>query len=321
MDSADPSDTGTCTTSSRSKVTKLTNWKRFANIPDSVNITGIVQAVQWCDYVVLLDDKNTIYLYHLKWGIWSSMNSINLRTAAGGCPLGIFRKELIMIASGGSGIYTFSMETGHWMPHKSLNTTFAGTANQVILATTSDQQSLLLLFQTAKKELYLRQYSGSSWSKAEQLKTAFLGSVGIKVSYAIVKANLCVYTGSNKVYIVHTQLKEGVKVMVTDVNLPRSLTMSTICGVNDTLFSFGGRDIDNQPSSDIYRYNPDTKNWQPAGYMRSCRFSVIISPFIRDSKNETEVFVIGGYFGGTTTPNTLLTCRIAETCEVSSSDD
>ena len=249
------------------------------------------------------------------------LNSMNLCTAAGGCPLGIFGKELIMVASGGSGIYTFSMETGHWMPHESLNITFAGTANQVILATTSDQQSLLVLLQTAKKELYLRQYSGSSWSKAEQLKTAFLGSVGMKISYAIVQADLCVYTGNNKVYIVHTQLKEGVKVMVTDVSLPRSLTMSTICGVNDTLFSFGGRDLDDQPSSDINRYNPGTKKWEPAGYMRSCRFSVIISPFIRDSKNETEVFVVGGYFGGTTTPNTLLTCRIAETCEVSSSDD
>ena len=63
-----------CTTSSGSKVMKLTNWKRFANVLDSVNITGIVQAVHWCDYIVLLDDKNVIYLYHLKWGIWSSMN-------------------------------------------------------------------------------------------------------------------------------------------------------------------------------------------------------------------------------------------------------
>ena len=161
-----------CTTSS--KVTTLTNWKRLANVPDNVNITGLVQAVHWCDYIVLLDDKNIVYLYHLKWGIWSSMNSMNLCTAASGCPLGVFRKDLIMVASGGNGIYMFSMDTGHWMRHESLNTNFGsgyrGTINHVVLATSSDRQSLFILFQTTKnnrRDLCLRRYQGSSWSKAE----------------------------------------------------------------------------------------------------------------------------------------------------------
>lgn len=313
-----------CTTSS--KVTTLTNWKRLANVPDNINVTGLVQAVHWCDYIVFLDDKNIVYLYHLKWGIWSSMNSMNLCTAASGCPLGVFRKDLIMVESGGSGIYKFSMDTGHWIPHESLNTSFNNdcygtTVKHVILVISSDRQSLFVLFQTAtnyRTDLYLRRFQGSSWSKTdEQLRSAFLGTA--KVSYAVVKADLYVCTGT-VIYIVHTQLKEGDKVMVSNVCLPQSLTMLTICGVNDTVFSFGGKDRDNQPSSDVNRYNPATKKWEPAGYMRSCRFSVITSPFVRDSKDDVEVLVVGGYLGGTTTPDTLLTCCIAESCEVSTSD-
>ena len=84
------------------------------------------------------------------------------------------------------------------------------------------------------------------------------------------QADLYVYTGSSYMYVVHTQLKEGEKVVVKSITLPLSLTLSKICSVNDTLFSFGGRDHDNQPSSDVNRYNPDTKKWEPAGYMRSC---------------------------------------------------
>ena len=308
------------------KVTTLANWKRLANVPDNVNIMGLVQAVHWCDYIVSLDDKHIIYLYHLKWGIWSSMNSMNLCTPANGCPLGVFGKDLIMVPSGGGGIYTFSMDTGHWIPHESLNTSFGSgsgvTINNVILVMTSDRKSLFVLYQQTvydQNKLYLRQYCSSSWSKAEQLNSnMFLGTN--QVSYAIVQEDLYVCTGTDKVYIVHTQLKEGVRVKVTDIRLPQSLSMSTICGVNNTVFSFGGRDRDNQPSSDINRYNPTTKKWEPAGYMRSCRFSVIISPFIRDNKDDVEIFVVGGYLGGTMTHNTLLTCRIAESCEVGTSD-
>ena len=308
------------------KVTTLANWKHLANVPDNVNITGLVQAVHWCDYIVSLDDKNIIYLYHLKWGIWSSMNSMNLRTPANGCPLGVFGKDLIMVLSGGGGIYMFSMDTGHWIPHESLNTSFGSgsevTVNNIILGVTSDRKSLFVLYQQTvrnQKELYLRQYHGSSWSKAEQLNSnTFLDTN--QVSYAIVQADLYVCTGTDKVYIVHTQLRTGLRVKVTDICLPQSLSMSTICGVNNTVFSFGGRDRDNQPSSDINRYNPTTKKWEPAGYMRSCRFSVIISPFIRDNKDDVEIFVVGGYLGGTMTHNTLLTCRITESCEVGTSD-
>ncbi len=37
---------------------------------------------------------------------------------------------------------------------------------------------------------------------------------------------------------------------------------STLHAIKDTLFSFGGRDKDNQPTSDVLRYNPDTNTWE-----------------------------------------------------------
>ena len=310
-------------------LTTMTNWKRLANVPGSVNINGLVQGVHWCEYIVFLDDKNVLYLYHLKWGIWSLLNSMDLCTAAKGCPLAVFKNELIIVPNGGSCICKFSMDAGRWMQHEKLSAQFSCggglevTLNNVILAATSDQQLLFLLFhQTTNRQswLYLRQYHNSKWSLAKQLQsTAVLGTNEFQISYAIVQTDLYVCTSNNNVYIVHTQQNAGEKVMVTNIHLPLSLTMSTICGVNNTLFSFGGKDRDNQPSSDVSRYNPATKEWESAGYMRSCRFSTMVTPFLRDSKDNLDVFVVGGYLGGTTCPYTLLTCRITESCEVGAS--
>ena len=67
-DPKQPGDARTTSCNSESKVTKLTKWKRLANVPDSINITGLVQAVHWSDYIVFLDNKNVIYLYHPKCG-------------------------------------------------------------------------------------------------------------------------------------------------------------------------------------------------------------------------------------------------------------
>ena len=91
--------------------------------------------------------------------------------------------------------------------------------------------------------------------------------------------------------------------------------MSTICAVNDTMFSFGGKDEDNQPNSDVYRYNSVADEWEPAGYMRSSRYSVTVSTFLKD-KDNTDIIVIGGVLGESEDPKVTLTCRIAEVCEV-----
>ena len=70
---------------------------------------------------------------------------------------------------------------------------------------------------------------------------------------------------------------------------------STIHVVKKSLFSFGGRDKDNQPTSDVLRYNPDTDTWESAGYMRSCRYNATVAT-INQAEN-LDVIVLGGSFG------------------------
>ena len=69
---------------------------------------------------------------------------------------------------------------------------------------------------------------------------------------------------------------------------------STLHAIKDTLFSFGGRDKDNQPTSDVLRYNPDTDTWESAGYMRSCRYNVAVATVQDTTMN---VIVLGGSLG------------------------
>ncbi len=69
---------------------------------------------------------------------------------------------------------------------------------------------------------------------------------------------------------------------------------STLHAIKDTLFSFGGRDKDNQPTSDVLRYNPDTDTWESAGYMRSARYNVAVAT-VQDTT--MDVIVLGGSLG------------------------
>ena len=69
---------------------------------------------------------------------------------------------------------------------------------------------------------------------------------------------------------------------------------STLHAIKDTLFSFGGRDKDNQPTSDVLRYNPDTDTWESAGYMRNARYNVAVATVQDTTMN---VIVLGGSLG------------------------
>ncbi len=70
---------------------------------------------------------------------------------------------------------------------------------------------------------------------------------------------------------------------------------STLHAIKDTLFSFGGRDKDNQPTSEVLQYNPDTDTWESAGYMRSARYNVAVATM--NQAENLDVIVIGGSFG------------------------
>ncbi len=68
----------------------------------------------------------------------------------------------------------------------------------------------------------------------------------------------------------------------------------TLYAIKNTLFSFGGRDRDNQPTSDVLRYNLDTDTWESASYMRSARYNVAVTTM---QDTTLDVFVLGGSFG------------------------
>ena len=79
-----------------------------------------------------------------------------------------------------------------------------------------------------------------------------------------------------------------------EVPLP-PYTASTLHVVKGNLFAFGGREQDNQPSSDVLRYNPVSNSWESAGYMRSARYNVVVTTVQQD--NDLDVLVFGGSFG------------------------
>ena len=197
------------------------------------------------------------------------------------------------------------------------------TIIKVVLASKSDQLLLLLQncqgqFETnnAVDHLYLKHFHNSKWSVTQELQRAFLGhtKTPTQISYAFVQSNMYVNTGYG-IFCVDTS-DAADKIMVTDidVHLP-SLAKFTICGANDTMFSFGGKDEDGQPSSDVSRYNPATNEWEPAGYMHSCRYSVIVSPVFRDEDN-IDIVVVGGAFCERKEPPLIVPCHIAEICEI-----
>ena len=148
-----------------------------------------------------------------------------------------------------------------------------------------------------------------------KLQHAFLSFQRNIISYALLLPHLYVSTGSG-IYCVDTD--QHTVELLTVTSIPSTpLAMSTICGVSNTIFSFGGMDEDGQPSSDIFCYNQGTKEWEPAGYMHSSRYSITVSPFLRD-KESTDIIAVGGIFGEDkdNDPPTVLKCRIAEICEV-----
>ena len=83
---------------------------------------------------------------------------------------------------------------------------------------------------------------------------------------------------------------------------------STLHLVKDTLFAFGGMDEDNQPTSDVFRYNPDTNKWEDAGYMRNARYDVTVVTVEQDGI--TEVLVMGGKYSGSIAFNKVEKCVV-----------
>ena len=116
-----------------------------------------------------------------------------------------------------------------------------------------------------------------------------------------------IYVSNGKqIYCINLQ-KPGAEIIPVVEITCLQLYRFTISVVDSTLFAIGGKDEDNQPSSDVHRYTDSS--WEPAGYMRNARYAALVVPVTENSN--TRILVIGGIMGGKNNE-----CRIMESCEV-----
>ncbi len=291
----------------------LTNWERLNNAP--LPLAG-ASAVQWNDHVFVLTQDGTIPLYHTKSNIWSVLpNSpyVNYSNTTVPTALTIHNGQILTMSTKGQ-VATFDQQLCDWTEVNDMNMTmeaqhaqhdcvlvsyngnlYAIAALQMIRMTRLGQ-SCLGLPSGIKDCCSIFSYNPNNhprWTKISEFGQATLQSV------AIVGGTAFVHTGGN---IYNVSLERGEKKALaqeltgpppTEIASPPCVGY-TLYGIKDTLFSFGGRDRDNQPTSDVLRYNPKTDTWKSAGYMRSARYNVAVTT-VQDTT--LDVFVVGGNFG------------------------
>ena len=227
-------------------------------------------------------------------------------------PLDIYKGEIVTICPDGI-IAKFHVSSSEWRSMDGLKLTLATTEghrgviqNAVI---TSHNDTLYAVVQwkderhtdcgwhthkTTTDVFFYQPQSG--WSTLRNLQSV------TPLSANIIHTNLYISTSKTmyRMELVNQNSEAGTRTnssnTLPQVSLPPH-TASTLHTVKGNLFAFGGRDQDNQPSSDVLRYNPDSNTWESAGYMRSARYNVVVTTVQQD--NDLDVFVFGGSFGNT----------------------
>ena len=293
------------------KVT-LTNWIRLNNAP---LLLPRASAVQWNDYIFVLASDGTALLYHATNAMWSVLISCNeTLPPEGPPPLALYKGEVITVSINGT-VLCYSKRASQWKecPELKMDLKYSYTYS---IAMMSDRNNLYVIMYYGSRSKPANGYqtachvfsysSGHSWEKISDMEAP--RSITFK-SAALAGSSLYIQSGEK----MHKLAIEGLKtaelvpelspakkqkteefVQMTSPNMP-PLKGSTLHAINNKLFSFGGRDEDNQPTSDVLRYNPDTDTWESAGYLRSARYNVAVANVEIDTKK--EVFVLGGSFG------------------------
>ena len=260
--------------------------------------------------MAVISDHSLVHLYHLKHGFWSQLsvnagdigsvyNPTHLFTVYGG--------DLILVEVSTNSICTYKLviTAGRWvksnhcvLPRSKSDTPYTFRIGQTppapnphILVTASlfEAESLILLEplcshgHQSSSLTSLRYFSDSQWSQPKALKMYIecKQSSG-HYSFGTVHDYMYVSNGAN-IYQLHISAEAigGQQIEVTSIP-STPLSAFTIACIENTLFSFGGRDTDDQPSSDVFRYNPDSKEWESIGYMRSARYHAIVTPVKQD---------------------------------------
>ncbi|XP_064391794.1 uncharacterized protein LOC135339582 [Halichondria panicea] len=289
----------------------LTNWVRLNNAP---LLLPRASAVQWNDYIFVLASDGTALLYHATNAMWSVLISCNeTLPPEGPPPLALYKGEVITVSINGT-VLCYSKRASQWKecPELKMDLKYSYIHS---IAMMSDRNNLyvIMYYGSRSNPIYGSQAchvfsysSGHSWEKISDMEAP--RSITFK-SAALAGSSLYIQSGKK----IHKLAIEGLKtaelvpelspakkqkteefVQMTSPNMP-PLKGSTLHAINNELFSFGGRDENNQPTSDVLRYNPDTDTWESAGYLRSARYNVAVANVEIDTKK--EVFVLGGSFG------------------------
>ena len=275
-----------------------------------------------------------------------------------GCPFAVYNGDLVFVANSSRDIYKLDTSAGtRWVKFKDdtvtaqvqqqpavpgrarggiqqipfhglggLGSSATPVRSCILISASIFGESLILLEADSQNPCLLATlqcFIKSRWSQAKALQTKIDSQQPahpIHLSFGIVPDYMYVSNGT-KIFQLHVSaeaLKKDIQIKVTEIS-PTPLSSFTIACVDDTLFSFGGRDSDNQPSSDVFRYDPHSQKWEPAGYMRNARYLAIVVP-VQDqgqgNEGTTKIVVIGGCLGETGLSSTLVS-RVTEMCDIS----
>ena len=201
---------------------------------------------------------------------------------------------------------------------------------------------------TPTQRVLMKMYDGSSWSHPSPLNLGQKKKKKIDIHSVALHSSSTIYISTDEnMYSIKVSLPKPVK-LITDneetctavttsppqfvfkpvygctdtteakldmtTHAPPPNKMSTLSVINGSLFSFGGKDQDNQPFATVYCYSPETNSWQVAGSMLSSRYGVAVSKVKRE-EGGSDVYVIGGYLGESS--QAKIGCRIIEYCSAS----
>ncbi len=269
----------------------LTNWERLNNAPI---LLPKASAVQWNDYLFVLAKDGTALLYHTKLKIWSMLPEIpNLSE---NIQLVNYQGQILTVNKY-SEMFAFDTSSSQWTNQ----TGPPGTAETSCIAINDDT-----LYAYSRKQKIM----GEKISSDECIHTLFSRNRYQWIEHDKTSSALSLKLFStsehffeevaNKIYRYKIEKTLEAESESTPKEQPKEITLPPYRGfslhvIKDALFSFGGIDRDNQPTSDVLRYNPDTDTWESAGYMRSARYNVAVTTM--QQGHTTEVYVLGGELG------------------------
>ena len=266
----------------------LTNWVRLNNAP---LLLPRASAVQWNDNIFVLARDGTALLYHTKDKFWSMLPQCpNNIPVSDHLPLVNYKGDILAVSkhSGAKdALDAFDKATSSWKMFsgpKLVQEIVHMAVSHDILRVYAKKQSHFFLF-TLTTEGWKENNIGVNQTASKLLLTS--DHIFVETAEGIYRQKINSTSNSE------TQTIETPKRIAP----PPHYKEFTLHVLKDTLLSFGGRDKDYQPTSDVLRYNPDTDTWECAGYMRSCRYNAAVATVQQGTT--TEVYVLGGEFGST----------------------